>query len=115
MNLKASISLYAGGPGSGCRGDNCGRKAGAKVLETTELKSTDALKSKLLELSKGGGAYVAHVVFGSTAIYRYDSPSKIPDHFIERNPWGIAYNGKFVPFSKAAQIREQNRGYSGDR
>lgn len=26
MNLAATISVYAGGPGSGCRGENCGRK-----------------------------------------------------------------------------------------
>jgi hypothetical protein len=26
MNLADTISLYAGGPGSGCRGPNCGRK-----------------------------------------------------------------------------------------
>lgn len=25
MNLVATISIYAGGPGSGCRGENCGR------------------------------------------------------------------------------------------
>lgn len=25
MKLAATISIYAGGPGSGCRGDNCGR------------------------------------------------------------------------------------------
>lgn len=26
MNLACSVELYAGGPGSGCRGTNCGRK-----------------------------------------------------------------------------------------
>lgn len=29
MNLAASITIHAGGPGSGCRGPNCGRTKGA--------------------------------------------------------------------------------------
>ena len=31
MNLALSISIYAGGPGSGCTGPNCGRPAGGRV------------------------------------------------------------------------------------
>ena len=28
MNLKETLELYAGGPGSGCHGPNCGRPKG---------------------------------------------------------------------------------------
>lgn len=31
MNLAATIFLLAGGPGSGCRGSNCGRKVFSKL------------------------------------------------------------------------------------
>jgi hypothetical protein len=31
MNLLATISIYAGGPGSGCHGTNCGRPISAKT------------------------------------------------------------------------------------
>ena len=30
MNLELANSIYAGGPGSGCQGQNCGRKPGTK-------------------------------------------------------------------------------------
>lgn len=29
MRLNAAIDIYSGGPGSGCRGDNCGRHPGS--------------------------------------------------------------------------------------
>lgn len=39
MNLEATLSILAGGPGSGCRGSNCGRKARALLKEHDRLKN----------------------------------------------------------------------------
>jgi len=36
MNQLATLELFAGGPGSGCRGDNCGRPSKGKQRETKE-------------------------------------------------------------------------------
>jgi hypothetical protein len=33
MNLEATVLVYAGGPGSGCRGSNCGRKKYKEICE----------------------------------------------------------------------------------
>lgn len=33
MNLASTISLLAGGPGSGCHGENCGRKARKSLFD----------------------------------------------------------------------------------
>jgi hypothetical protein len=33
MNLAATMEMFFGGPGSGCRGPNCGRPAGGEVAE----------------------------------------------------------------------------------
>src|ERR1039457_3478906 len=69
MNLATSISIYAGGPGSGCTGPNCGRpakKAGSvmdpKLDEKPFHKANMSKMSKVLEAhsftkaSGGGGA-----------------------------------------------------------
>jgi hypothetical protein len=36
MNLLSTISIYAGGPGSGCQGENCGRPK-SKLQENLEI------------------------------------------------------------------------------
>lgn len=41
MNLQSTIDLYAGGPGSGCHGDNCGRHPGHGTFgKSREVKDT---------------------------------------------------------------------------
>lgn len=41
MNLEATISIYTGGQGSGCRGEDCGRKRGEKILREISKMSLD--------------------------------------------------------------------------
>jgi (p)ppGpp synthase/HD superfamily hydrolase len=55
MNLDASIELYAGGPGSGCQGDNCGRKKG-NLQDAIQL----ATKAHEGQLDKSGFPYIDH-------------------------------------------------------
>lgn len=48
MNLATTIEIYAGGPGSGCAGPNCGRKPAGEIKEL--LKEHDAIKGHPLRL-----------------------------------------------------------------
>jgi hypothetical protein len=38
MNLECSISIYSGGPGSGCIGPTCGRKSTGSIYHVTHTK-----------------------------------------------------------------------------
>lgn len=38
MNLAATLAIYAGGPGSGCRGSNCGRPKTSETSGSPSLK-----------------------------------------------------------------------------
>lgn len=46
MNLKDTIDLYAGGPGSGCNGPNCGRKPGPGHPEDHFTKVASKLEDR---------------------------------------------------------------------
>lgn len=73
---------------------------------------------ELKELSlKYGGAWVYDVLPFShdTKFVQYVSPSKVPDSWYGISHNQIGYKGKIVPFTEAAQYREQKRGYSADR
>ena len=82
------------------------------VNDSKEL--IDLLKSISKEK---GGAWIFEIVPFSHDTYfiHFENPSSVPDYFIDSTKNRIGYNGKIVPFSKAAQIREQNRGYTADR
>ena len=90
-----------------------------KIVET--ILDTATLNKRLVELSKQhGGAWVFSIMPFSheTRFYQYKSPSKVPDHFYDLTrgigayPEGrIGYKGKMVGFTKAAIIREQQRGW----
>lgn len=43
MNVKQAIDVYAGGPGSGCHGDNCGRPSKPDSGDIVKLKKGDTL------------------------------------------------------------------------
>jgi hypothetical protein len=84
------------------------------------VKDEDELRAELLKQSLSGGAWVATVMpFSHEAhLYCYKTPSRVPDDFMSSTPSrerGIAWQGKFQPYSAAALQREQQRGYSGDR
>lgn len=49
MNLASTIRLLAGGPGSGCKGSNCGRPIGGSVRWKTGYVSK-FLKSKFIDV-----------------------------------------------------------------
>jgi len=90
-----------------------------------EIKDTAQLHKRLKELSiKEGGAWTFSIMPFSHEVHfvQADSPSKIPDSFFEATtqfgnyPEGrIGYKGEVIAFTKAARIREQNRGIGGDR
>lgn len=54
VNLNSTIEIYAGGPGSGCRGENCGRPAGegTSVVEPTTAPKIEVQFASLLKLAK---------------------------------------------------------------
>jgi len=96
----------------------------AKALrkEIKIVKSFRDLEAHQLALSnRHGGAWVGDIMPYSMEVhfFMYASPSKVPDSFIESgNPFydpKIAYKGRLYDFTKAAKIREQNRGVGGDR
>jgi hypothetical protein len=90
-----------------------------------EIKDTAQLHKRLKELSiKEGGAWTFSILPFSHDVHfvSADSPSKIPDSYFDGTtqfghyPEGrIGYKGEIVGFTKAARIREQNRGIGGDR
>lgn len=46
MNLQTTLSIYAGGLGSGCNGPNCGRPSGDFVYHTTHTKNVAKIEEK---------------------------------------------------------------------
>lgn len=90
-----------------------------------QIKDTAHLHKRLKELSiKEGGAWSFSIMPFSHEVHfiSADSPSKIPDAYLDGTrgygeyPKGrIGYKGELIGFSKAACIREQNRGMGGDR
>jgi hypothetical protein len=98
----------------------------AKLNSKREMiKDTEHLHKRLKELSvKEGGAWSFSITPFSHEVtfFGAPSPSKLPDYLIEQTrqygeyPNGrIGYKGEIVGFSKAAKIRDQNRGIGGDR
>ena len=84
---------------------------------TRELKETgtteEALDARLIELSiTEGGAWIADVMpFSKRVTFKqYPSPSQVPDHYHDLTMNTMAYKGQLRGFTKAAKIREQNRG-----
>jgi hypothetical protein len=54
MNLSASISLYAGGPGSGCQGENCGRPKTGLQRQLDHISKTWGPNDTWAKLGKYG-------------------------------------------------------------
>jgi hypothetical protein len=82
------------------------------------IKDESELISELKSLSlKHGGAWTFSILPFSHNTYfiKFDNPSKVPDQYIDLTHDRIGYKGKIVSHTKAARIREQNRGYSADR
>lgn len=58
MNLASSVSIYSGGPGSGCKGSNCGRPGGKtrmykdrqKIEEIDKILKEAAQQTKVVTL-----------------------------------------------------------------
>jgi len=89
----------------------------AKVIKRHMKDKAQVLKT-LKDLSlKYGGAWAYNVLPFShnTRFIQFASPSKIPDSYFEISHNQIGYKGRIVPFTKATQYREQQRGYSADR
>jgi len=85
---------------------------------TREIKDTAELIKTLKSFSiKYGGAWVPSIVpfTHTTEFYKYQSPSKVPDYMFDIARNRIGWKGKIVEFTEAAQIREEQRAYSGDR
>ena len=90
------------------------------------IKGTKELEGKLVELSeKHGGAWVFSVTpfTHEVSFRRFSNPSSVPDEYFDltrskaddRHPRGrIGYKGKIVPFTEAAFLREQAKGYTKD-
>ena len=90
-----------------------------KPTVTETIENEDALRARLIELSRTkGGAWAssAQPFSHETDFYQAKSPSKIPDWLYWEQQYPrttpIAYKGKMVPFSVAAVEREQRPGTS---
>ena len=95
-----------------------------KLMQITEknIRNQGQMEKRLVTLSKQyPGAWVASRVPFSDVVrfFQFQSPSKVPDGFMDsHDPFydsKIGYEGKLIPFSKAAKLREQNRGIKEDR
>jgi len=91
-----------------------------KITET--VTNPKQINDRLIELSnKQGKAWVFSVMPFSHTInyYQYPNPSSVPDSFLDTHAIGIdetiANKGRLVGFTKAAIIRDQQRGYTADR
>jgi hypothetical protein len=98
------------------------RAQSKKPDQIIEVKNINEVYANLLRLSLEGGAWAFSILpfSGTVSFYRYDSPSKVPDWFYDsmrtnEYPNGaIGWRGGIVPFTKAAVIRDQQRGYGRD-
>ena len=81
MNLATTVSIYAGGPGSGCHGENCGRPKGVKVQlalrngkyewdgkVTSGNTTVTVRKNKYSEVAKATAEYVGDRLFSDSPI-----------------------------------------------
>lgn len=79
MKMAAAIALHAGGPGSGCRGDNCGRPKGS----SSEKVALEKLGPKIDYLAKKtgsqGGSNKGGFYKGSDGVDRYVKFYKHPE------------------------------------
>lgn len=78
-----------------------------------EITNETELKNTLIDLSVNeGGAWVFSVKpFSHTVTFsQFKNPSSVPDHFSDATKNTMAHNGKIRGFTKAAKVREQNRG-----
>jgi hypothetical protein len=97
---------------------NEGMKMKAMQEITMEMKTESEVKSNLVEFSKLGGAWVISILpFSRTVSFRkYKNPSSVPDYMRSLSRVGpvgdhlMAWKGVLRDFTKAAIIREQNRG-----
>ena len=83
---------------------------------TEEIADDAALTARLCELSRTDGGAWCYTIrpFSHTVRFvKFSSPCRVPDGLLGMQ-WGtagqIGYKGEIVPFTKAAGIREQNRG-----
>ena len=79
---------------------------------TIEIKDEEELLNKLKDLSLNGGAWVYTILpFSHTTNFsQYKNPSSVPDYYKDLSRNRIGWKGQVIEFTKAAQIREQNRG-----
>jgi hypothetical protein len=88
----------------------------SKIVET--IADEEALQRRLIELSQDGQAWVYSVTpFSHEVTFRcFASPSRVPDHYYDLMAPNrlMGYRGKLVTFTKAAIIREQNRGLGSE-
>ena len=77
-------------------------------MTATNFAEVDSAVRKL-EAAEGG-AFAFTNTFGLIAIYRAQSPSKLPDFLAGEGIKKLYYKGEWRDFSEAVIIREQNRG-----
>lgn len=87
-------------------------------MKVETIENQDALRTRLIELSQDGQAWVYSVEPFShqVAFASFKSPSHVPDQYYDlmASDRRIGYKGKLVPFSNATVVREQNKVVSRD-
>lgn len=83
------------------------------------IENADALKVRLIELSGNGQAWAYHIKPFSHEVtfVAFASPSRVPDWYYDlmyTTDHQMGYRGRLAPFSKAAILREEWRGITGD-
>lgn len=91
MKLQATIEIYGGGPGSGCKGPNCGRKPTGHALNRGRMRLL-RIHEALREASAS-----RHLV---TMDYRADDSNKTKTYLLE--PY--SYRGdRFFGYDRVAK------------
>lgn len=99
MNLAATISLYGGGPGSGCTGPNCGRPEGA--AEPLKQK-----KWRIYDSRKVGGYFKK----GAAIAQMYESLVRQEGEWVPVQHFEEKHAGKANILNRVEQLR-----YTGKR
>jgi len=82
-----------------------------KLTET--IQNETELEARLITLSQeygGAWVFVIRPFSHSVQFIRFENPSRVPDRYHDLTQNTIAYKGELRGFTRAAIIREQNRG-----
>jgi hypothetical protein len=118
MNLESTISIYSGGPGSGCTGPNCGRRP-SQLLHGTTLTNAVKIAKRGFKPNEEGYVHFTplHDIaesYGAMhdkayAVVYFNVPKdmsleKDPDPEELLGPGAVRYKGEFKPDDLSIEV-----------